>query len=196
MPEQDKNNQNNEIITPTGIGGLYIINRPQYADSRGFFKEVFRLSDLESVGISFRPIQCSHSFSEPGVIRAIHTENWQKLVYPVTGKLFSAFVDVRPDSPTFGKTEIVIFDNTDLHNKHLAVFIPRGVGNSLCVMGKEAVNYLYLVDEYWDNSKAQGIAWNDPDLAIAWPIQNPIISERDRKNPYLRDLYPDKFRIK
>jgi dTDP-4-dehydrorhamnose 3,5-epimerase len=60
-------------------------------------------------------------------------------------------------------------------------------------MGDEPVHYVYLVDEYWDNSKAQGIAWDDPDLAIEWPVNDPIISERDNKNPTLRELFPDKF---
>ena len=150
----------------------------------------------EASGISFRPAQASHSLSLPRVIRAIHTERWNKLIYPVTGKLFTAIVDVRPESKTFGRVETFTFDNTVVDSFHSAVFIPKGLGNSICVIGRKPVDYVYLVDEYWDDKKSQGIAWDDPDLAIKWPIKNPIISERDRNNPTLRELYPDKFKSK
>ncbi|MBU0569260.1 dTDP-4-dehydrorhamnose 3,5-epimerase family protein [Patescibacteria group bacterium] len=184
----------NTCIKKTSIPRLLIIERPVFSDSRGFFHEIFRLNDLEKFsGVKFNPVQWSHSVSLPGVIRAIHSEQWHKLVYPISGKMFGAYVDVRPDSKTFGKVETVIFDNESAESRHTAVFIPPGVGNSICVMGEVPVHYTYLVSEYWDNSKAQGIAWNDPDLAIDWPVKNPIISDRDKNNPTLRQLFPEKF---
>jgi dTDP-4-dehydrorhamnose 3,5-epimerase len=131
--------------------------------------------------------------SYPRVIRAIHTEEWQKLVYPVNGCMFAAFVDVRTDMDTFGKVETITLDNTKKDSKHTAIFIPPGVGNSICVMGDEPLHYVYLVDQYWDNTRAKGIAWDDPDLAIDWPVKRPIISERDKNNPTMRELFPDKF---
>lgn len=182
-----------ESIKTTSIPGLLVVERPNYVDNRGFFHEVARISELEQAGIDFKPVQISHSMSLPRVIRAIHTEYWQKLIYPVTGKLFAAIVDVRPDSLTFGKHETFIFDNTKRDSSHKALFLPPGMGNSLCVIGDEPVHYIYAVDEYWDNSKAKGIAWNDPDIGIDWPIKDPIISERDTKNPTLRELFPEKF---
>jgi dTDP-4-dehydrorhamnose 3,5-epimerase len=115
------------------------------------------------------------------------------VVYPVTGKIFAAYVDVRPESSTFGRVEAMTFDCSKKEGTFKAVYVPPGVGNSLCVMGKETANYVYLVDEYWDNSKARGIAWDDPDLNIAWPVKNPIISERDKNNPTLRELFPGKI---
>lgn len=182
-----------ESITKTPIPGLYIIERPTFKDERGFFHEIFRVEELEELGINFKPVQLSHSFSKPGVIRAIHTEQWQKIVYPVTGKMFAVFVDTRPDSPEFAKVHTIEFDNTSENPPHPAVFIPPGVGNSVCVAGDEPVHYVYAVDEYWDNNKAQGIAWDDPNLNIKWPVDDPIISERDRNNPTLRELFPEKF---
>jgi dTDP-4-dehydrorhamnose 3,5-epimerase len=181
-------------ISETSIPGLLIIERPTFKDERGFFHEIFRLSELKSLGINFHPVQISHSFSKPRVVRAIHTETWQKLVYPVTGKMFAAFVDARTDSPDFGQVYTIGFDNSKTDSPHTAVFIPSGVGNSICVIGNEPVHYVYAVDEYWDNSKAKGIAWDDPDLNITWPVKNPIISERDRNNSRLCDLYPEKFK--
>jgi dTDP-4-dehydrorhamnose 3,5-epimerase len=181
-------------INKTSIPGLLLIERPTFPDERGFFHEVFRLNELEEfTGNKFNSVQWSHSYSLPKVIRAIHTEKWQKIIYPVTGKLFAAFVDARPDSETFSEVETFTFDNTK-KNSHTSIYVAPGIGNSICVNGKEAVHYMYLVDEYWDNNKAQGVAWNDPDLAIDWPIKNPIMSERDINNPTLRELYPDKFK--
>lgn len=182
------------FIKKTSIKGLYIIERPTYLDERGFFHEILRLSDLKDYGIDFKPVQWSHSQSKPGVIRAIHSEKWQKVVYAVTGKVYAAFVDVRPESDTFGKIETMTFDRSKKDSPHKAVYVPPGIGNSLCAMGKETVNYIYLVDEYWDNSKAQGIAWNDPDLNIDWPVKKPIISERDKNNPTMRELFPKKYK--
>lgn len=184
-----------QIISKTSIPGLLVIQRPVYHDNRGFFHEIFRLNELEEVsGLSFRPVQASHSLSLPRVIRAIHTEGWNKLIYPVNGVLFTAIVDVRPESKTFGRVETFTFDNTVVDSFHSAVFIAKGLGNSLCVTGEEPVDYVYLVDEYWDDKKASGIAWDDPDLNIKWPVKNPLISERDRNNPTLRELYPEKFK--
>jgi dTDP-4-dehydrorhamnose 3,5-epimerase len=182
-------------ITKTSIPGLFVIERPVHKDNRGFFHEIFRLNELEeATGIKFHPVQWSHSRSNPKVIRALHTEGWNKLIYPVSGKMFAAIADVRPESSAFGKVETFTFDGEAEDSTHKALFLPAGLGNSICVVGDTPVDYVYLVDEYWDDAKAQGIAWDDPDLNIDWPIKDPVISERDTKNPKLRELFPDKFK--
>ncbi|BCX14695.1 MAG: dTDP-4-dehydrorhamnose 3,5-epimerase [Patescibacteria group bacterium] len=186
--------QISEHIYETSLNGLYKIEMPTFKDERGFFHEVFRLDELKkATGVDFKPVQWNHSLSKPKVIRAIHTEGWNKLVYPVTGKMFAVIVDVREESPTFGKYEEFVFDNTSYDSSHFALFISKGLGNSICAFGSQPVNYMYLVDEYWDNSKAQGIAWDDPDIGIKWPVEDPIISERDKNNPRLSDLFPHKY---
>lgn len=180
-----------QYIHKTSIPGLLILERPTFNDERGFFREVFHLDELEeAVGKQFKPVQWNHSRSLPKVIRALHAENWSKLVYPVTGKMFAAIADIRPDSPTFKKVETFIFD--DANRK--ALFIPEGLANSICVVGDEEVNYLYLVDAYYTGKDTRAIAWDDPDLAIDWPITDPVISERDKQNPKLRELFPEKFK--
>ena len=186
--------RNNETIKPTRIDGLFVIERPTFPDERGFFHEVVRMNELKDAGVDFKPVQISHSRSEPRVIRAIHSEEWSKLVYPVSGKLFIAIADVDPESKTFGLVETFNFDSDASNSTHVALLLPPGIGNSLCVVGDKPVDYIYAVTEYWDNSKATGIAWDDPDLKIDWPIKNPIISDRDRNNPTLRQLYPEKFK--
>ncbi len=191
MQERDKSN-----IRKTSITGLLVIERPIFPDERGFFHEIFRVNELEEFsGIHFGTLQMSHSRNKPGVIRAIHSEGWNKIVYPVSGKLFVAIADVRPESETFLTVETFTFDADNPDSIHPALFLPAGVGNSLCVIGDKPVDYIYAVTEYWDNSKAKGIAWDDPDLNIKWPIDDPIISERDMHNPTLRELYPEKFNV-
>ena len=178
-------------IKKTNIEGLFIIERPIFEDERGFFREVFRLNDLEEViGFKFNIVQSNHALSKPNVIRALHAENWNKLVYPVNGKMFSAVVDIRPDSDTFLKVETFNFDS----DFKKALFISKGLANSICVNGEKEVDYIYYVDSYYDGSDTKAIAWDDPDLNITWPVKNPIISQRDRKNPTLRELFPDKFK--
>lgn len=183
MPDQ-------QYIKKTSIPGLLVLERPTFADDRGFFREVFHLDELEEVlGYQFKPVQWNHTRSMPKVIRALHAENWNKLVYPVNGKMFAAIVDIRPDSETFKKTETFIFED----GNRRALFIPKGLANSVCVIGEEPVDYLYFVDAYYDGTDTRAVTWDDPDLNIDWPIKDPVISERDKNNPKLRELFPEKF---
>jgi dTDP-4-dehydrorhamnose 3,5-epimerase len=175
-----------KTITP----GLLDLTRPTNKDTRGFFREVFHLDELDNeIGKHFAFVQMNHSQSKPRVIRALHAEHWNKLVYPVTGTMFAALADIRPESPTFGKVATFLFSDENRH----ALFIPSGVANSICVVGDRPVEYIYLVDAYYTGKDTTAIAWNDPDLKIEWPVKDPIISERDRNNPTLRDVFPDKF---
>lgn len=188
-----KNNMlnTNKFIKTTSIPGLLILERPIFNDERGFFREVFRLDELEQIlGFEFKSVQMNHSCSLPKVIRALHAESWNKLIYPVNGEMFAAIVDIRPESNTFGKFETFTFSDQD----RFALFITKGLANSICVTGERAVDYIYLVDKYYDGSDTRAIAWDDPDLNINWPVKDPIISERDKHNPRLRDLFPEKFK--
>jgi len=178
-----------KFIETTAFDGLLLIDRPVMVDDRGFFREAIRMEDLKELGINFNPIQLNHSLSKPGVIRALHAESWNKLVYPLTGKIFIAIVDIKPESVTFGKVTTFNFDDS---NRKL-LYIPVGFANSICVVGNEPVNYIYLVDQYYTGQDTKAIAWDDPDLNIKWPIKNPIISKRDKNNKTLRETFPEKF---
>lgn len=170
----------------TTIEGLYILELTTFNDDRGFFREVYRKEDL---GIDFTPVQLNHSYSLPHVIRGLHAENWNKLIYPLAGNVFIAIADIRLNSNTFGKVETFTID----HYSRVALFISNGLANSICVMGNEPIHYLYLVDNMYNGDKT-AVTWNDPDLDIKWPIENPILSERDKNNPTLRELFPAKFK--
>ncbi len=138
-----------DFIKRTSLKDLLILERPTHSDERGFFREVFHLNELEAfLGYEFKPVQWNHFSSKPRALRGQHGENWNKLIYPVSGELFVSVLDIRPDCETFGKVETFNFDNS---NKY-ALFIPKGMANSFCVIGQSDVNYLYLVDAYWDGS--------------------------------------------
>ena len=180
-----------KYIRSTSIPGLLVLERPTFEDERGFFREVFHLDELEEdLGYEFKAVQMNHASSLPGVIRGLHAENWNKLVYPITGKVFIAVVDIRSDLPTFARVETLTIDDS----KRIALFIPKGVANSICVIGEKEVDYIYLVDAYYDGTDIRAIAYDDHDLNINWPIKDPIISQRDRNNPTLRQLFPEKFK--
>lgn len=178
-------------IKTTSIDGLLIIERPIFKDERGFFKEIFRIDVLEEqIGKKFNFKQANHTYSKPGVIRGLHAEGWNKIIAPINGKVFIAIVDIRPESKTFGKIETLTVDEKNPK----ALFIPKGLANSFCVLGSKPVHYIYLVDAYYDGSDTTAIAWDDPDLNIEWPIKDPIISERDRNNLTMREKFPGKFK--
>lgn len=178
-------------VVETSLKGVFKLTRKTFPDERGFFREVFHLDELEkAIGFEFKPVQMNHSLSKPFVIRALHAEEWNKLVYPVTGEMFAAVVDIREDSPSFGQVETFEFSEDD----RFALFIPVGFANSICNIGSEDVNYIYLVDKYYDGTDTTAIAWDDPDVGVNWPVKNPILSKRDKNNPRLRDLFPDKFK--
>lgn len=181
----------NNYIKKTLIPGLLILQRPIHQDDRGFFREIFHINEIEqALNIEFKGVQMNHAYSKPSILRGIHAENWNKIVCPVNGQVFVAIVDIRVNSPTFGKTETFTIDDQN----RIGLFISKGLANSYCVLGERAVDYIYLVDAYYDGTDQRAIAWDDPDLAIAWPVKNPIISERDKNNPKLRDLFPDRFK--
>lgn len=180
-----------DVIKKTSILGLLILERPIFEDERGFFREIFHKDELEEMsGVSFDGVQMNHSHSKQNVLRGIHAEKWNKIVYPLNGEVFVAIVDIRENSETFGKVETLVINDQN----RVGLFIPEGLANSLCVTSEVAVDYIYLVDKYYDGSDTRAIAWDDPDLKINWPVENPIISKRDKDNPKLRDLFPEKFK--
>ncbi|MBI4037248.1 dTDP-4-dehydrorhamnose 3,5-epimerase family protein [Candidatus Daviesbacteria bacterium] len=180
-------------IKQTKIAGLYKIDREIFWDNRGFFREVYHKDELEeALGYEFNAVQMNHSLSGPKVLRGIHPDPWDKLVYPLNGQVFIAIVDIDPKSPTFKQVETF---NVDDNNRH-GLFVRKGLGNSLCVLGQEAVHYVYLVTSYWDGHAMSGmraVAYNDPDLNIAWPIKDPILSDKDKQNKTLREHYQKEY---
>ena len=173
----------------TTIPGLLLIDRPTFSDERGFFREIERRTDLAAA--LHRPIrhaQWNHSRSQRGVLRGIHVAAWNKCVYVARGNAQVVVVDVRQDSPTFGQHEAFVIGEV----RRAVVFVPAGCGNSfLSLTGW--VDLLYSVDEEWYPGGEFGIAWNDPDLGIKWRSKHPRLSDKDQRNPTMRELFPQRY---
>lgn len=179
-----------QFVVKTSIEGLLVLKRPIHSDDRGFFREIFHIDEIEkTLGIEFKGVQMNHARSKPKVLRGVHGENWNKIIYPVNGEVFVAIVDIRVESPTFGKVEIFTIND----DNRIALFVSKGLANSYCVLGVSAIDYIYLVDAYYDGTDQRAIAFDDPDLNINWPVKDPVVSERDKNNLNLRDLFPEKF---
>lgn len=173
------------MYRPGKLDGVVIFERPTHADERGFFHEAFRAVELEeALGRHITFVQINHSRSRRSVLRGLHAENWEKLVYVPTGQVFTALADLRPESATFGHVETFCLGE----GNRSAIFIPRGLAHGYFVMS-ESADYLYQVTAYYDGSDTRAVAWDDPDLAVPWPDSQPILSERDQGNPMFRELF-------
>ncbi|HLZ25849.1 MAG TPA: dTDP-4-dehydrorhamnose 3,5-epimerase family protein [Chloroflexota bacterium] len=176
-------------MRPGRLTGVWVQELRTFGDERGFFREAFRLQDLESaVGDRLQFVQLNHSRSRRGALRGMHAEDWEKLVYVAHGEVFVALADIRPASPSFGQIETFSLGD----ECSLGVFIPRGVAHGYCVLS-DVADYIYQVTAYYAGTDRPAVAWDDPDLAIPWPIASPILSERDQHNPNLRQLFPERF---
>jgi len=174
-------------IVETGLQGCVIIEPKVFGDDRGFFLETFHTSryvDLAKISLPF--VQDNHSRSSLGVLRGLHFQRKKpqgKLVRVVTGKVFDVAVDIRSGSDTFGKWEGVIL--SEQNKKQL--WVPPGFAHGFVVLS-ETADFEYKCTDYYDPSDEGSILWNDPDLDISWPIENPILSNKDARADRLADL--------
>ncbi|MEC0370732.1 dTDP-4-dehydrorhamnose 3,5-epimerase [Paenibacillus chibensis] len=173
--------------TPLALEGAYLLEPAVHGDSRGFFMESFKESEMEEQGLSLRFVQDNHSLSaEPGVIRGLHYQlnpkAQTKIVRVVSGAIYDVVVDIRSSSPTFGQWIGVILSEYN----HRQLLVPRGFAHGLCTLVPNT-QVLYKVDEYYSPEHDRGILWNDPALGIDWPAANPILSDKDRRHPLLKD---------
>ena len=164
------------------LSGLKLIELKVHGDARGFFVERYNEKTYADHGLPTHFVQDNHSRSAPGILRGLHyqTDPAQgKLVGVVGGRIWDVVVDIRANSPTFGKhyaTEL-----SDINGRLL--WIPAGFAHGFCVLGDEPADVLYKVDGLYNPKTEGGIAWNDPELAIDWPIKTPTLSKRDEVQP-------------
>ena len=170
---------------PTEIDDLVLIDPDVHGDERGFFVEVFRAWWMDELGIDVEFVQQNHSRSVGPVLRGIHRQAGQaKLVRCARGRIWDVAVDLRPDSPTYRRWEGYELDDRD----HRQLYIPDGFGHGFCLLSDEA-DVVYLLSDYYDPERESGIAWDDPEIGIEWPISGDmILSERDRSAPRLAEL--------
>lgn len=172
---------------PTKLKDVFILEPKVHNDNRGFFMESYNERKLRELGIHQNFIQDNHSLStDAGVIRGLHYQlnpkAQTKLVRVTVGAVYDVVVDIRRGSPTFGQWIGVILS---AHN-HRQLLVPKGFAHGFCTLVPNT-EVQYKVDEYYSPECDRGILWNDPELAIDWPVTNPVLSEKDKGHPFLKD---------
>ena len=172
------------------IPDVILVEPSSFSDDRGFFFESFKESDFFSNGIDKNFVQDNFSHSVNGVIRGLHFQKapkaQAKLVTVLKGKIFDVAVDIRKNSPTYGKWVSEILSD-DTHN---LLYVPEGFAHGFCVISDEA-DVQYKVSNEYSQEHERSIIWNDPKLNIQWPITKPIISNKDNKLSLLENLDND-----
>jgi dTDP-4-dehydrorhamnose 3,5-epimerase len=166
-------------VLPLEIKGLLLVELKVHGDARGFFIERFQRDRFVQNGLPGEFAQDNHSRSAPGVLRGLHYQTQPaqgKLVGVVRGKIWDVVVDIRTKSPTCGKSYGV--ELSDMNGRLL--WVPPGFAHGFCVLGDEPADVLYKVDAVYNPSTEGGVSWNDPELAVQWPVANPTVSKRDQ----------------
>jgi len=167
-------------VTPTAIAGVLLIEPKVFADERGFFFESFNeRAFAQATGVAAKFVQDNHSHSVRNTLRGLHYQINQpqgKLVRAAAGEIFDVVVDLRRSSPTFGRW---VGEQMSAENKKM-VWIPPGLAHGFIVLS-ESADFLYKTTDYWAPQHERTLLWNDPDLAIAWPLAGePILAAKDR----------------
>lgn len=173
-------------VIPTEIPEVLIIEPKVFGDARGFFFETFNVKRYTEMGIPYPFVQDNHSRSAKGVLRGLHFQKQYpqgKLVYVTHGEVLDVAVDIRPNSPSFGKHVSIVL-NTENHRQF---YVPAGFAHGFCVLSEYA-DFHYKCTEYYHPEDEGSLRWNDPELGIQWGIENPTLSGKDAIAPLLRDL--------
>lgn len=181
-------------IIKTEISGVLIVEPTVYGDARGYFFESFNEREFrEKSGFKVHFVQDNESLSSYGVVRGLHFQRpphaQSKLVRVIRGEVLDVAVDIRPNSPTFGKHVAVRLSAEN----HRQFFIPKGFAHGFSVLSQDAV-FQYKCDDFYAPETEGAIAWNDPQLAIDWqlPADSVILSEKDNNHPTLSELFDKK----
>ena len=173
-------------FTPLALPDVILVEPDVHRDPRGFFLETYHLDKYRAGGIPGPFVQDNHSRSVRGTLRGLHAQRRRpqgKLVRAVDGEMFDVAVDIRRGSPTFGRWVGVRLSGENFQQ----LYVPPGFAHGFCVLS-EVVNVEYKCTDVYDAADEIGLAWNDPDVGIEWPVREPIISDKDRRLPRLRDL--------
>ena len=168
------------------ISEVILSEAKAFPDDRGFFLESFKESNFVSNGIDTRFVQDNFSHSVKGVLRGLHYQKnpkaQAKLVIVLRGEIFDVAVDIRKNSPTYGKWVAEVLSEQN----HRLLYIPEGFAHGFCVLSEKA-DVLYKVTNEYSPKDEMGILWNDPEISITWPIDKPILHEKDSKLPSLKN---------
>jgi dTDP-4-dehydrorhamnose 3,5-epimerase len=172
-------------FTPLDIPDVILVEPKIFPDDRGFFFESFKTSDFEKANLPTHFVQDNFSFSKKDVIRGLHYQKdpkaQGKLVSVLKGGVWDVAVDIRKESPTFLKWVAVELNDEN----HVMLYIPPGFAHGFISL-TENVHLLYKCTNEYDPQADAGIRWNDPDIAVPWPVGNPIVSAKDAALPFLK----------
>lgn len=176
-------------VSAAPLEGLLVIETKLWCDARGVFVETYHQDRYRAAGITAAFVQDNFSWSQANVLRGLHYQLSRpqgKLVMVVEGRVFDVAVDIRKGSPTFGRW----------HGEELSaengrqIYIPPGFAHGFCVLSERA-GFMYRCTDYYSPSDERGIRWNDPQLAIAWPLANPLVSQKDQSYKTLGEMLPE-----
>jgi len=173
-------------IENLSLPGISLIKPQRFFDQRGFFSETFHKQRYREKGIHSEFVQDNHSFSQRGTLRGMHfqrTPGQAKLIWVMQGVIFDVVVDICPTHSTFGKWLGVYLDA----EKGEQLFIPTGYAHGFCVIS-ETAHVCYKVSSSFDPLEEKGFRYDDPDIGITWPLSSIILSEKDRNQPFLRQI--------
>jgi dTDP-4-dehydrorhamnose 3,5-epimerase len=178
------------LVQDAPLAGVKIVKPKKHGDHRGFFSEVYNEATWRAAGLDIRFVQDNHSLSgAAGTVRGLHFQiaphGQAKLVRVARGRILDVVVDLRRSSPTFGRHFAAELSADNWQQ----LFVPVGFAHGFCTL-TEDVEVLYKVSDFYSAAHDRGLAWDDPDLAIAWPVAAPqaVLSDKDRRWPRLRDL--------
>ena len=173
-------------VTETELEGVVIIEPKVFGDHRGFFKETYHQKRYAELGIDAEFVQDNFSRSSYGVLRGLHfqkTKPQGKLIQCLKGEIYDVIVDIDQDSSTYGKYVGVYLNDTN----HKQVYVPPGYAHGFCVVS-ETVDISYKCTDFYYPEDEGGLIWNDPDVGIEWPVDDPKLSEKDTVHPTLKEL--------
>lgn len=175
------------IVEKTPIEGVLLVKPKVFGDKRGFFVETWQKKRYEEAGINLPFVQDNHSMSTKGILRGLHFQKKHpqgKLVMVSQGEVFDVAVDLRKDSPTFGKWFGALLTAENQHQ----LWVPPGMAHGFVVLS-ETAHFHYKCTDYYHPEDEGSIRWNDPDVDVKWPISfEPVVSEKDAKAPFFADI--------
>jgi dTDP-4-dehydrorhamnose 3,5-epimerase len=174
---------------PGKLSGVILVQPREFPDARGFFTEIYHARSYSDVGIDKAFVQDNYSYSLKNVLRGLHyqrTHPQGKLISVIQGEIYDVAVDIRRGSPQFGQWEAYTLSGKNHHQ----LYVPEGFAHGFVVLS-ESASVLYKCTELYYPADDQGILWNDPDIGVEWPVDQPVLSAKDAVLPMFRDLPED-----
>ena len=178
-------------VAETKLPGVFVIEPKVFGDERGFFMETWNEVRYKEAGLSFDFVQDNLSYSQHGVLRGLHFQNPNqqgKLVYVLQGEVFDVAVDIRAGSPTFGEWTGI---RLSAENKR-QFYVPEGFAHGFVVLSDAAL-FAYKCTDFYNGQAEASILWNDPEIGVNWPVEEPTLSDKDKGAPLLSELSEERL---